>query len=56
MQGIHLKAGSRLIVLGKKGQGKSSFIKTIVGLMKKDPNNDGGSIHMNGTKAVSFNE
>jgi ABC-type transport system involved in cytochrome c biogenesis ATPase subunit len=32
---INIKPGNRLIVLGKKGQGKSSFLKIFIGLLEK---------------------
>ena len=32
---VDLKAGERLLVIGKKGQGISSFVQMLVGSMKK---------------------
>jgi len=32
---IEVQAGERLVVIGKKGQGTSSFVNMLIGSMKK---------------------
>ena len=44
---IDLEGGQRLVVLGKKGQGRSSFVHMLIGLMKKIK----GCVFLNGKVA-----
>ena len=47
---MELKPGGRLIILGKKGQGKTSFLRMIMGQMKKIK----GAVFINSQTAASF--
>jgi len=49
---IEVEKGSRLIVLGKKGQGKTSFLRMVLGQMKKVS----GTVFVNGKRASSFED
>ncbi len=50
MHHVELKLGDRLIVLGKKGQGKKSFLRMLLGQMKKIQ----GSVFINSKIATSI--
>ncbi len=47
---MELKPGGRLIILGKKGQGKTSFLRMIMGQMKKIK----GAVFIKSKTAASF--
>ncbi len=47
---MELKPGDRLIILGKKGQGKTSFLRMLIGQMKKIK----GSVFINSKAGASF--